>query len=238
VGRSLRFRAALLLLPLPLLLLHSQAARSDDRCAQWVGVPLSLKRKAVQDSFDEQQLAVRDAHTNRCLRDSTTRMAAEIDDACRSGGNLAEVWRSAGMGWIVTCMLVADRVQTGTPSTTKLRTDLRAAVAKCLGEGKNADACTQELRVQAPAGPGAAGGSSECRRFLALPRESRLAEVEDRIRERFSTTPDVARCMNAEAKSILDEVSSLCRRAVEAPKAWSQALDMSTDRCLQNDIGF
>jgi hypothetical protein len=235
VGLKLRFRAALLLVPLPLILLHASASRADQKCDEWVGVSLSFKKKAVQDSFDEQSSAGTNVQVDRCLRDSVSRMASEIDSGCRAGGDLAEIWKQSGFGWIVTCTVIADRAAAGTPPSAKLRTEMRAAVQKCLDEKTQPGACRKQLRRQHAA---KADGESECRRFQALPRESRLAEVEGRIQERFSATPVVARCMNAEASTILSEVGSLCRRGVEASKAWNQVLGIYTDRCLDRDFGL
>jgi hypothetical protein len=65
-----------------------------------------------------------------------------------------------------------------------------------------------------------------------------MAEVEGRIQERFSATQVVARCMSTEARAILSEFGSLCRRGVEASEAWSQVLGNHTDRCLDRDFGL
>jgi hypothetical protein len=238
VGLKLRFRAALMLVPLSLIPLHPVASRADERCDEWVGVPLTQKGKAVQDSFDGQASAGASVQVDRCLRTSASRMASEIDSGCRAGGELAKLWEQSGFRWMVTCLVVADRVAAGMRSSAKLRTEMRAAVQDCLDEGTKPKVCRQQLMQQHAAKIAGDRSESECRRFQALPRESRLAEVEGRIHERFSATPVVARCMNAEASTILSEFGSLCRRGIDASKAWSQVLGIHTDRCLGRDFGL
>jgi hypothetical protein len=129
-------------------------------------------------------------------------------------------------------------METGTRSSSKLRLEIRASIRTCIDAGKKPKVCRKHLAEQHAANSAGQRAESECRRFQALPREARLAEVEGRIQERFSATPVVAHCMSAEAGTILSEVGSLCRRGIEAAEAWSQVLGIYTDRCLDRDVGL
>jgi hypothetical protein len=233
-----RHRAALWLL-LPLFALQpAPPARADDNCVQWMKLSQDIKRKGVEKSFKDQASWGSDANRDACLRDSATAMAGQIERRCREGGVLNQVWQRAGYSWMVICTVVASRVESGVPTGDALRLEMQSVWDKCTDEGAGRKECQERITRRYVSGFAGETRKTECQGFLELPFESQLTEVGDRVTERFSATPDVARCMNASAPQIATEVGALCRRKVRASEAWRQVLDSHTDHCLQRDFGL